>query len=48
LRVTSGFGKELTEEGKKEQARWRELRLKNLQGLSLRSRQRSSERNKSA
>jgi hypothetical protein len=48
LRVTSGFGKELTEEGKKEQALWRELRLKNLQGLSLRSRQRSSERNKSA
>jgi hypothetical protein len=47
LRVTSGFGKELTEEGKKEQALWRELRLKNLQGLSLRSRQRSSERNKS-
>jgi hypothetical protein len=48
LRVTSGFGKELTEDGAKEQALWREQRLKNLQSLSLRSRQRFSDRDKSA
>jgi hypothetical protein len=48
LRVTSGFGKELTEEGVKEQALWREQRVKNLQSLSLRSRQRFSDRDKSA
>ncbi len=40
LRVTSRFGSELTQDGKSEQALWREQRLKNLQGLSLRSRQR--------
>ncbi|HEY2920254.1 MAG TPA: hypothetical protein VGK77_14820 [Candidatus Binatia bacterium] len=48
LRVTSGFGKELTRDGLKEQALWREQRLKNLQGLALRSRQRFSEHDKSA
>ena len=48
LRVTSGFGKELTEDGVKEQALWREQRVKNLQSLSLRSRQRFSSRDKSA
>jgi len=48
LRVTSGFGKELTQDGLKEQALWREQRLKNLQALALRSRQRFSERDKSA
>ncbi|HYT56286.1 MAG TPA: hypothetical protein VEQ38_16390 [Verrucomicrobiae bacterium] len=48
LRVTSGFGKELTEDGVKEQALWREQRVKNLQSLSLRSRQRFSDRDKSA
>jgi hypothetical protein len=48
LRVTSGFGKELTQDGLKEQALWREQRLKNLQGLALRSRQRFSEHDKSA
>ncbi len=47
LRVTSGFGKELTEDGVKEQALWREQRVKNLQSLSLRSRQRFSDRDKS-
>jgi hypothetical protein len=40
LRSTSGFGKELTADGKVEQQRWREQRLRNLQGLRLRSRQR--------
>jgi hypothetical protein len=48
LRVTSGFGKELTQDGLKEQALWREQRLKNLQALALRSRQRFSDRDKSA
>ncbi|HEV8719963.1 MAG TPA: hypothetical protein VGW77_04905 [Candidatus Binatia bacterium] len=48
LRVTSGFGKELTEDGVKEQALWREQRVKNLQSLSLRSRQRFSDRDQSA
>jgi hypothetical protein len=48
LRVTSGFGKELTEDGEKEQALWRAQRVKNLQSLSLRSRQRFSDRDKSA
>jgi hypothetical protein len=40
LRVTSRFGSELTQDGKSEQAQWREQQLRNLQGLSLRSRQR--------
>jgi len=40
LRVTSGFGSELTRDGRSEQAMWREQRLKNLQGLSNRARQR--------
>jgi hypothetical protein len=48
LRVTSGFGKELTQDGLKEQALWRQQRLKNLQALALRSRQRFSDRDKSA
>ena len=40
LRATSGFGKELTKDGKIEQALWREQRLRNLQGLAQRSKQR--------
>lgn len=48
LRVTSGFAKELTQDGVKEQALWREQRRKNLRGLTLRSRQRFSDRDKSA
>ena len=48
LRLTSRFGKELTEDGVKEQVLWREQRVKNLQSLSLRSRQRFSGRDKSA
>ena len=42
LRATSGFGKELTLDGKKEQELWREQRLRNLHGLVLRSRERYS------
>jgi len=40
LRTTAGFGKELTADGRHEQRRWRELRLRNLQGLAQRSKQR--------
>jgi hypothetical protein len=40
LRSSSGFGKELTVDGKREQARWREQRLRNLRGLRLRSQER--------
>ena len=47
LRTTSGFGKELTQDGLKEQALWREQRLKNLQALALRSRQRLRDHDKS-
>ncbi|MGH7830946.1 MAG: hypothetical protein ACREP8_12285 [Candidatus Binatia bacterium] len=46
LRATSQFGNELTEEGKAEQKLWREQRLRNLQGLTLRSRQRWGEKPK--
>ena len=45
LRASSGFGKELTDEGKREQELWREQRLRNLRGLSLRSRQRFERKN---
>ena len=48
LRSTSGFGKELTAAGKKEQQLWREQRLRNLQGLAQRSRQRFGDKEKSA
>ena len=48
LQATSGFGKELTQDGVKEQAVWREQRLKNLQGLALRSRRRFGDKEKSA
>jgi hypothetical protein len=40
LRATSGFGRELTLDGKVEQEQWREQRLRNLQGLAIRSRER--------
>lgn len=40
LRATSGFGKELTRGGQAEQELWREQRLRNLKGLSIRARQR--------
>jgi hypothetical protein len=48
LRVTSRFEKELTPDGRKEQEMWREQRLRNLQGLSLRPRQRNGDRSHSA
>jgi hypothetical protein len=37
LRVTSRFEKELTSDGRAEQALWREQRMRNLEGLALRS-----------
>ena len=40
LRATSQFGSELTQDGKAEQRLWRDQRLRDLQGLALRSRQR--------
>ena len=40
LRATSGFAKELTADGRREQAQWRDLRWRNLQSLAQRSRQR--------
>jgi hypothetical protein len=44
LRKTSGFGKELTRAGQAEQLMWREQRLRNLKGLTMRSRQRWGEK----
>lgn len=40
LRTTAGFAKELTTDGRREQQLWREQRLRNLQGLAQRSKQR--------
>ena len=37
LRGTSGFGRELNDEGKAEQMMWKEQRLRNLRGLSTKS-----------
>ncbi len=48
LRTTSRFEGELTQEGKLEQAMWREQRLRDLQGLSIRSRQRFGDKDKVA
>ena len=48
LRSTSGFGNELTADGKKEQRLWREQRLRNLQGLAQRSKQRFGDKEKPA
>ncbi|HWO40727.1 MAG TPA: hypothetical protein VNO43_02875 [Candidatus Eisenbacteria bacterium] len=42
LFVTSYFESELTEAGRREQRLWREQRLRNLQGLALRSRERTA------
>ena len=39
LKITSGFGKELNGAGRLEQRFWREQRLRNLKGLSIRSQQ---------
>jgi hypothetical protein len=48
LRSTSGFRKELTADGKREQELWRLQRRRNLQGLALRSRERSAGKDKAA
>lgn len=48
LRATSGFGSELTRDGRSEQVMWREQRLKNLEGLSNRARQRFRDKGESA
>lgn len=40
LKLTSQFGNELTKDGLAEQKMWRELRLRDLRGLALRSRER--------
>jgi hypothetical protein len=48
LRATSGFGSELTQDGKSDQAIWREQRLRNLRGLSIRARQRFRDKGESA
>ena len=48
LQSTSGFGKELTADGRREQALWREQRLRNLQGLAQRSKQRFGDKEKPA
>jgi hypothetical protein len=47
LRSTAGFGKELTSDGRREQQQWREQRMRNLQGLAQRSRERFGEKDKS-
>jgi hypothetical protein len=47
LRVTSRFESELTDDGRKEQVLWREQRMRNLEGLSLRSRQRHGDKSDS-
>ena len=41
LQTSSGFEKELTREGRIEQEMWREQRLRDLKGLTLRAQQRS-------
>ncbi len=46
LRVTSRFEKELTVDGRAEQELWREQRLRNLEGLAIRSRQGLGEKTK--
>jgi hypothetical protein len=48
LRATSRFAKELTADGKAEQALWREQRLRNIEGLAIRSHQRLSPKSKVA
>jgi hypothetical protein len=40
LNATSEFEKELTEAGRREQSMWRQQRLRDLQGLAVRWRQR--------
>jgi hypothetical protein len=40
LKMTSRFGTELTPDGRREQQMWREQRLRNLEGLTIRAQQR--------
>ncbi len=47
LRWTSQFGGELTPDGAAEQKSWRELRLRDLQGLAQRSKQKQQARGRS-
>jgi len=44
LRWTSRFGGELTPDGAAEQKMWRELRLRDLQGLAQRAKQKQQKR----
>jgi hypothetical protein len=46
LRGTSRFGTELTADGRREQAQWRDLRWRNLQSLAQRSHERFGIREK--
>jgi hypothetical protein len=39
LRLTSRFEKELTMDGRREQALWHKQRLRNLEGLAIRARE---------
>lgn len=39
LKLTSQFGNELTKDGLAEQKMWRELRLRDIRGLALRSKE---------
>ena len=48
LRVTSRFEKELTSDGRAEQALWREQRMRNLEGLALRSHDRLGSQTKAS
>ena len=48
LQVSSGFGRELTKDGRDEQKAWREQRLRNLKGLSIRSQERYAAKAKRA
>jgi hypothetical protein len=48
LHATSGYGKELTPDGRAEQSLWRDQRLRNLEGLAMRSRQRITEKKEQA
>ena len=46
LRTSAGFGTELTADGRREQQLWRAQRLRNLQGLAQRSKQRFAAKDK--
>jgi len=48
LHTTSGYGKELSRDGRGEQRLWRDQRLRNLAGLAIRSQQRFADKEKQA